>query len=174
MDIQKHIEKTVVPSRTRYQLENFVIGQHDTPQMRWRQIILEAQDLSYKIRSAELSIQKSELEKLRLLETGDAIDVLDAEQKAMDIEMTRRTLEGAYLELQWLQEIAERNGPYTIDEIEENQQEYWILRLQRQADTDVLSAQKNISPSNIQSMLNAGMIFYKEDKCVTLPGNSLG
>lgn len=105
-------ESTVFTSRTRYQLKHFVIGQHDTLPMQWKQIVIEAQDLSYRIRSAEIQLEKTKIEYERLLETGDPIDALDAEQKKIDMVLTNRVLEGARIELKWLG-ICRRNGiPY--------------------------------------------------------------
>lgn len=163
MDIEKYTEKYIFPSRSRYQLENFVIGQHDTPQMQWKQVLLEGQQLAYNIKSAEISLKKTQREMENLLSTGDEIDALDAEQKRLDIILTQRTLEGAKLELQWLEEIAGQIGAYTFEEVEEDQANYWRLRLQRQADTDALSQIEGISPANISSMMNAGMIEYKKE-----------
>ena len=45
--------------RSRYQLIHFVIGQHDTPEMRYYQLMLELQDTGYKLRLAEIGLKKS-------------------------------------------------------------------------------------------------------------------
>lgn len=164
MNIELHNNNTLIPSRTKFQLHHFVIEQHDTKPMQWRQVLLEANDLTYKIRSAEIQMQKTKIEHDRLIATGDELDALDAEQKRLDMSVTERALKAARLELCWLEEIAEQIGPYTFEEIEENQPEYWAKRLQRQADMDVLARENGISPGNIQSMLNAGLIKYSEDR----------
>jgi len=169
MDIEKYAEQYIFPSRSRYQLENFVVGQHDTPQMQWKQVLLEGQQLAYNIKSAEINIKKTQIEMEKLLQTGDEIDALDAEQKRLDIILTERTLAGAKLELAWLEEVAGRIGAYTFEEVEADQPKYWQLRLQRQADTDALSQIEGISPSNIASMMNAGMIEYKKEGSNEVP-----
>ena len=64
--------------RSRYQLLHFVIGQHDTPEMRYYQLMLELQDMGYKVRLAEIGLKKAEVEIARLVETGDELDALDA------------------------------------------------------------------------------------------------
>lgn len=173
MHLEKHTANTIIPSRSRFQLRQFVIGQHDTPAMQWRQVLLEAQDLAYKIRSAELAIEKSRIEIHRLMSSGDPIDAIDAEQKQLDITLTERTLAGARLELSWLQEIADEVGAHTFDEIEADQPTYWVRRLQRQADLDVLSRVEGISPGNLGSMLNAGILTYQheEEPCAIAPGD---
>lgn len=163
MELEKYTNNTIIPSRSKFQLRHFVINQHDTPAMQWRQILIEAQDMAYKIRSAELGLQKSRIELDRLLASDDPIDQIDAEQKNLDITLTERVLAGARLELAWLQEIAEEVGPHSFEQIEADQPEYWRKRLQRQADTDVLAAQRGISAGNIQSMLNAGLIEWHDE-----------
>ena len=158
-------------SRSKYQLEHFVIGQHDTPAMRWRQLMIETQDLLYKIKTAELGIEKLNIEIHRLLSTGDPIDAIDAEQKRLDAQITSNTLAGARVELQWLIEIAENSQPYTVEEIEADQPNYWEKRLNRQADLDRLAQIENVSSGNLAAMLQANILTYKQDQCAIPPGN---
>ena len=171
MDLDRHNSNTIIPSRTRYQLRHFVIGQHDTAPMQWRQVLIEAQDLAYKIRLAELHIEKARIEAHRLLSTGDPIDAIDAEEKQVGIVLTERTLQGARLELGWLQELADEIGPHTADEIEADQPHYWQLRLNRQAGLDQLAAQNGISTGNLQSMLSAGLLHKEDEQCAISHGN---
>jgi hypothetical protein len=169
MDIEKYAQEHIFPSRSRYQLENFVVRQHDTPAMQWKQVLLEGQQLAYNIKSAELNIKKTQIEMERLLETGDEIDAIDAEQKRLDIILTERTLAGAKIELNWLEDIAQQIGVHSFEQVEADQPKYWQLRLQRQADTDALSQVEGVSPSNIASMINAGIIEYKKEETNEIP-----
>lgn len=172
MNLEKYTSNTIIPSRTRFQLRHFVVGLHDTPAMQWRQILIEGQDMAYKIRMAELSIEKAKIEIHKLLSTGDPIDAIEAEEKQLGMTLTERTLQGARMELQWLQEMAEEVGPFTFEEIEDDQPEYWTKRLQRQADIDQFSIANGISTGNVQSMLNAGLLSEKgEEQCAISPGN---
>jgi hypothetical protein len=175
MNLEKYTASTIIPSRSKYQLRHFVIGQHDTPAMRWRQVLLEGQDMAYKIRSAELSLQKSRIKLDQLLASDDPIDAIDAEQQQLDLTLLERTLAGARLELQWLTEIAEEVGVHTFDEIEADQAEYWHRRLQRQADADILAARQGISAGNIAAMLQAGLIEWSNGAPSALtPGDTDG
>lgn len=172
MNIEKVVEKTVVTSRTKFQLKFFVVGQHDTKPMQWRQLLIEAQDLAYKIRTAELSLERTSIEIKNLLSTGDPLDLIDAKQKELDRVLTERVLEGAKLEFSWLEEFAEEIGSYSNQEIEDDQQTYWSKRLQRQSDIDVLSRTQGISVGNLTSMLNAGLLIYEQEQlCAISPGN---
>jgi hypothetical protein len=161
---------TILPERSRYQLRHFIIGQHDTAPMQWRQILLEAQDLSYKIRMAELDCERKRIEIHKLLSTGDPLDAIEAEEKQLGITLTERILQGAHLELSWLQELAEEVGSYSHDEIEADQHNYWTLRLNRQAGIDQLASQQGIGSANLQSMLSAGLLNREETPCAISPG----
>jgi len=163
MKIELYNKKIVIPSRTRYQLSQFVIGQHDTPQMQWRQILIEAQDLAYKIRSAELDCEKKKIEIHKLLSSGNPIEAIEAEEKKLGLELTERTLNGARLELEWLQELAEETGSYSMEEIEDNQHEYWTARLSRQAGMDQLSATQGIGVGNLESMRLIGLLAKSDE-----------
>jgi hypothetical protein len=170
MNLEPFTATTVVPSRSRFQLRQFVIGQHDTAPMQWRQILIEAQDLSYKIRLAELDVEKKRIEIHRLMSSGDPIDAIEAEEKRLGIVLTERTLEGARMELGWLQELAEEVGEHSHDEIEADQQHYWSLRLNRQAGLDRLAAIEGVSQGNLQSMLNAGLLAKDEQASISNVG----
>lgn len=163
MDLQPYTEKTVIPSRTRYELEQFVIGQHGTAPMRWRQLLIEAQDMAYKIRVAELDCKKKRIQIDRLLATGDEIDAIEAEEKKLGLILTERTLEGARLEFDWLQNIAEQVGPHTLQDIENDQPDYWRERLNKQAGLEQLSSTQGISSSSLTSLELIGLL-ETEDK----------
>jgi hypothetical protein len=170
MNLEPYTINTIIPSRSRYQLRQFVIGVHDTAPMQWRQILIEAQDLAYKIRMAELDCERKRIEIHKLLSTGDPLDAIEAEEKQLGLTLTERTLAGARLELSWLQELADEVGPHTFEQIEADQPEYWSKRLSRQAGLDQLAATQGISAANLQSMLNAGILKTEEEQCAISPG----
>ena len=84
MNIEEAIAEIQQP-RSRFQLIHFVLGQHDTPEMRFYQLCLELQDMKHKLALAEIQVKKSEIEIKRLLETGDDLDALDAEEKLLEL-----------------------------------------------------------------------------------------
>jgi hypothetical protein len=170
MNLERYTTQTVIPSRSRYQLRQFVIGAHDTAPMQWRQILIEAQDLAYKIRMAELDCDRKRIEIERLLNTNDQLDFIEAEEKRLGLTLTERTLQGAHLELGWLQELADEVGPHTIDEIEADQHNYWTARLNRQAGLDQLSATQGITTGNLESMRLAGLLTKEDDQCAISSG----
>jgi hypothetical protein len=157
-DIEAISKNYVIRSRTRYQLENFVISQHDTPEMQYRQILIEAQDLIYKIKLTELDIKKAQIKIEKLKDSNDPLDVIKKEKTQLSLAMTQMTLEGAKLELQDLENLFKKYPNYTPEQIEINQPEYWEKRLNRQAQADIVSAQQGISQGNLLSMLSAGLL----------------
>lgn len=155
-DIEKAARDYVVRERSDYQLQHFVVGQHDTPEMQYRQILLEVKSLIVKIRFAELDIKQKQVKISRL--TDDSLDIVKAEKLKLGIAITVDALEGAKQELAFLLRLAQSFPQYTAEEIEDNQEAYWQARLERQAMLEQMSAEQQISPANLTSMLNAGLL----------------
>ncbi len=155
MDITAAIAEIQQP-RSRYQLIHFVIGQHDTPEMRFYQLCLELQDMGYKLRTAQLSVRKTEIEIARLLETGDEIDAIEAEEKQVGLEQTQIVMRGAERELAVLTDLFDESQKFTRDEIEHAQPEYWEKRLTRQTNLQIMSG--GVQWAQLDSMRQIGML----------------
>ena len=155
MNIAEAIEEIQQP-RSRYQLIHFVIGQHDTPEMRFYQLCLELQDMGYKLRVAQLGIRKAEIEIARLLETGDEIDAIEAEEKQVGLEQTQIVMRGAERELAILTDLFDESQKFTRDEIEHAQPEYWQKRLTRQTNLQIMSG--SVGWAQLDSMRQIGLL----------------
>ena len=142
--------------RSRFQLIHFVIGPHDTPEMRFYQLCLELQDMGYKLRLAQLSVRKTEIEIDRLLETGDELDAIDAEEKQVGLEQTRIVMRGAEREIAVLTDLFDESQKFTRDEIEHAQPEYWQKRLTRQTNLQIMSG--NVGWAQLDSMRQIGLL----------------
>ena len=142
--------------RSRFQLVHFVIGQHDTPEMRYYQVCIELQDMGYKLRKAEIAGRKSQVKIARLLATGDELDALEAEEKQVDLEQTRIVMRGAEREIAILTDLFDESQKFTRDEIEHAQPEYWKARLTRQTNLQLLSG--NVDVGQLTSLHNAGLL----------------
>ena len=81
---------------------------------------------------ARLGVKKLEIEIARLLETGDELDAIEAEEKQVNLEQTMIVMRGAEREVAVLEDIFNSCQHYTRDEIEHAQPEYWEKRLTRQ------------------------------------------
>lgn len=153
----------VVQTRSAYQIERFVINSHDTAPMRYRQILIEAQDLAYKIAKAEVS-ERRIMRRIEALQESNAPNTdLDLQDAQIDLAQTRLALEGARRELAVLERLFAQYRHYTPEEIESDQPEYWALRLNRQADLDRASIEQGVSTGNLQSMLSAGLLEHRRE-----------
>ena len=148
-DIQK--------GRSRFQLENFVAGQHDTEPQRYRQVLLELQQLLYHYKVIQLEIKKREIEVERLLSTNDAIDAIDAEIKKLAIAQDNLAVLGAERELKDLIEMWESfPHKYTYEELEADQIVYWDARLTRQAQLEAVGGSGKVNWASLDALRQIG------------------
>jgi len=155
MDIATAIAEIQQP-RSRYQLIHMVLGQHDTPEMQFYQLCLELQDMGYKLRLAKLGIRRGKIEIARLLETGDEIDAIDAEEKQLGLEQTQIVMKGAEREVAVLTDLFNECVHYTRDEIEHAQPDYWEKRLTRQTNLQVMAG--NVQWAQLDAMRQTGLL----------------
>ena len=155
MDITEAIAEVQQP-RSRFQLVHFIIGQHDTPEMRFYQVCIELQDMGYKLRMAEFGVRKTEIEIRRLIETGDELDAIEAEEKQVGLEQTRIVMLGAEREIAILTDLFDESTHYTRAEIEHAQPEYWHACLTRQTNLQLMAG--GVQWAQLDSMRQAGIL----------------
>jgi len=155
MDMADAVAEVQQP-RSRYQLVHFVIGQHDTPEMRFYQLMLEIQDTGHKLRMAQLAVKKTRIEIGRLLETGDELDAVEAEEKQVGLDHTLVVMRGALREMAVLEDLFADSQHYTRDEIEHAQPEYWQKRLTRQTNLQIMSG--GVQWAQLDSMRQIGLL----------------
>lgn len=156
MNIEQAIERIQL-NRTRYQMERFVVGQHHTPEMQYRQLLSEADALIGTIKETELHIKKIEAEAEELRSTGKKSDAIEAEIKELGYESLRRHLSNSRRELDILQEMFDAYPDYTIDDIEAAQEDYWRERLLRTAHFQAMSG--SITWAQIEAIWQAGHLM---------------
>jgi len=157
-ELSKIANDYIVRGRSDYQLRHFVIGQHDTPEMRYRQIIIECKDLLYKIAQAEIELEIGAKKLAKLEESSDEMDKLKVKKRKMQRAMTQTVIEGSKRELAYLIELSKDYRHYSPEEIEANQEDYWEKRLTRQATTDRIALEQGINVGNVASMMQAGLV----------------
>ena len=155
MNIPEAIAEVQQP-RSRYQLIHFVIGQHDTPEMRFYQLCLELQDMGHKLRLAQLGVRKTLIEIGRLVATGDELDAIEAEDKQVGLEQTQIVMRGAEREIAILTDLFNESTHYTRDEIEHAQPEYWRLRLTRQTNLQLMAG--GVGWAQLDAMRQVGLL----------------
>lgn len=156
--------------RSRFQLEKFVVGQHDTPEMQYQQCVLEIQQLYYTIKSAGIELKKTEIEINRLRATGDEIDELSAQIKELSIEQTRVVAVGAFRELNTLLDILKRYPVYKREDIEVNQPDYWNRRLNRQTTLENIGGSQ-AQASHLEALRQIGALEFTPEGITINPNH---
>ena len=169
VDIDKYFTPDIVArfaevqqSRSAFQLEKFVVGQHDTPEMQYYQCILEIQSLYYTIKQVSLEVQIAELEIAKLRASQDPIDELKAQSKELGLEQTRVVGVGAFRELEILLDILNRYPRYSREDIEIAQPTYWSNRLERQAAAQAIGGSQ-AAASNLEALMQIGALDLKKE-----------
>lgn len=176
-DILESISE-VQQARSNFQIEKFVVGQHDTKEMQYYQTVIELQNLYYTLKTVALEIKKTEIKIEKLKESGDEIDEIDAQIMELGLEQTRLVGKGTIRELDRLLKIYNSfEHKYSRDEIEQGQIEYWEKRLHRQAMLESISGGSTAQAAHLDSLRQIGAIEFKNDGSVfipdTLPMNSI-
>jgi len=173
MSVGQEIEEAIAEvqqSRSQFQLVHFVLGQHDTPEMQYYQLVLELQDMGTRIRMAKIELEKMRIDvqqmrikQDRLLETGDELDALEAKKLELEIEErevgeqgTLIVMRGAEREMAILVDFFEQSKKYTRAEIEHAQPEYWHKRVTRQTNLQIMSG--NVGWSQLDDMRAIGLL----------------
>jgi hypothetical protein len=141
--------------RSEFQLRHFVIGQHDTPEMRFYQCCIELQDMTYKLALATLTRRKVLAEIDKLTATGDPVDAVDAEIKALELQQQELAVIGAEREVECLRRILAEMPVFTRRQIEDAQPDYWHVRLARQAELQAGQTATGIGWAQLDTMLQA-------------------
>lgn len=156
-DIEKAIAE-VQQTRSNFQIDKFVIGQHPTQEMRYYQVCLELQDAIYKYQLANINLKKEQLLIDRLMATGDELDKLSAQEKEISMRQTKLAILGHEREMNHLINLWEQfETKYTRAQIESAQPQYWEARLTSNAKA-MLMGGSNVNAAHIEAMEQAGVL----------------
>lgn len=143
--------------RSRFQLEKFVLGQHDTAPIQYLQTIIEIQSTYYSLKRSLLELKKIQYKIEDLEKTSSKIDLIDIELLKLDYDQTVIMAVGSYRELKDLIEIFDGfEHKYSREEIEYDQPNYWKERLTRQSILDSVGNQS--LSSNLESLRQIGLV----------------
>jgi hypothetical protein len=155
-DILNSIKEIQQP-RSRFQLEHFVLNQHDTEEMRFYQCVLEIQSMRTSLRIVSLEIEKRKIEIEKLKASGDAIDAIDARIKEISLEETEIVAKGTIREFNHLIDLYNSfPKKYTREEIDALQPVYWTKRLIRQVELDNLGNRGTVNPAHLEALRQIG------------------
>lgn len=143
--------------RTSFQLERFVMQEHDLPERKFLQLMMELKSMRDGFIGDCFEIEKLKIEIKRLLATNDEIDNLEACKKQYILRQYEENMIFREREIKTIVRLI--NGLpkiYTYDEIEAAESVYWERRLTRQAFEDMVSAQTGINQGNVRANIQAG------------------
>ena len=133
--------------RSRYMLDNLIIGQRFTPESQYAQCVLEAQIKWDNIRLGRLEMERIDLEIAATTMPG-RLGEIEREKKRIEREQTERAMLGAERELACLCEIFEQfPQKFTHEQLQAAQPEEHRQRLCLQAIQDV-QAFGYVTPGN--------------------------
>ena len=151
--------------RSQFQLQNFVVGQHDTEVQQYKQTLLEFSALVTSIKITELEIKKTEIQIKNLLKTGDEIDAIDAEISKIQLDQQRLSLVGMQREINDIVSIWEAfETKYTYEDIEADQPMYWHARLNRQAHLEAMGSGGHVGWASLDALRQIGVKFIQKNQ----------
>lgn len=138
-------------NRTNFQIENFVVGQHFTPQRQKMQCITELRTRLFNIRGYQLDAEKLNVEIEQSCQGGDRMDSF--EDRLCHVEIEKKKLQLAQIELERLSQVREAECLYAIaqslphysyEEYQEAEDLYWKLRLNEQLELSNIGDRGNL------------------------------
>lgn len=151
--------KEIVQARTQFQLDKFVIGQHDTDEQRYKQIVLEIKGLVDNLRKLYLIHEKNLIQYERLCADKDPLKQIDAKIMKIDLDNFDLDILGSQKELAYLIQVWENwEHKYTAEEIENGQPNYWNARLNRQASLESIGTGGIVNWASLESLLQIGAL----------------
>jgi len=143
--------------RTSFQLERFVMQEHDLPERKFLQLMMELKSMRDGFISDCFEIEKLKIEIKRLIATNDEIDNLEACKKQYILRQCEENMIFREREIKTIVRLINSLPKiYTYDEIEAAESIYWEHRLTRQAFEDMVSAQTGINQGNVRANIQAG------------------
>ena len=143
--------------RTSFQLERFVMQEHDLPERKFLQLMMELKSMRDGFISDCFEIEKLKIEIKRLIATNDEIDNLEACKKQYILRQCEENMIFREREIKTIVRLINALPKiYTYDEIEAAESVYWERRLTRQAFEDIVSAQTGINQGNVRANIQAG------------------
>lgn len=141
----------IFQGRSDFQLENFVVNAHTSPERQYAQCVLELQNKYYSIKQADISRRKINHE-IKNEECPFTIEEKQLELEQLDIAML-----GALREFDTLYKIYQKFPRYTNKQLQKAESKYWLERLTSQAQQDIESS-GSVSVGNAEALRQVGVI----------------
>jgi hypothetical protein len=142
--------------RTFFQIERFVMQEHDLPERKFLQLMMELRSIRDGFINDSIEIEKIKIQIKRLLATGDEIDCLEAMKKQYNLDHYEAGMVVRRDEVKHIAKLLKQLPKiYTKQEIESAEEKYWEKRLTRQAAEEMVSNQTGINSGNIRANIQA-------------------
>lgn len=142
--------------RTFFQIERFVMQEHDLPERRFLQLMMELRSIRDGFIQDSIEIEKIKIQIKRLLATGDEIDKLEAMKKQYNLEHYESGMVVRQDEVRHIAKLLKQLPKiYNKQEIEAAEEKYWEKRLTRQAAEEMVSNLTGINTGNIRANIQA-------------------
>ena len=141
----------IFQGRSDFQIENFVVKSHTSPERQYAQCVLELQNKYYSIKRADISRRKIKDE------ISKEVCPFTIEEKNLDLEQLEIALIGALREFHILYELYKTYPQYSNKELQVAESKYWIDRLATQAQQDI-EAHGAVSTGNAEALRQVGLI----------------
>lgn len=141
----------IFQGRSDYQIENFVVNSHVTPERQYAQCVLELQNKYYSIKRADISRRKLQHE-IKTEKCPFTIEEKELELEQLDIAMI-----GALREFDTLYRIFQTLPKFSNQQLQQSEANYWVERLATQAQQDI-EAHGAVSVGNAEALRQANII----------------
>lgn len=138
-------------SRSNYQIEKFVIGEHTKPERQFQQCVLELKVKLQNIKREELNLIKHQ--RKLAAETDDIEKALIA----LDIEDMEYSIKSQKREAGTLYAIYTQFPKFTYQQLQEAEESYWFDRLGRQAEIELQSTGR-VGQGNLDALRMIGAV----------------
>ena len=143
--------------RSDYQLRKFVVGEHETPERQYLQVVVEMQRKVSALRRAVIERRK------KLAAIDKEVDLDEKELMQIDLDDMNFAITGAMREFDTLYAIYKSLPTFTAQELQDAEEKYWQRRLIRQSQVDIDSFGQ-ISPGNMDALRQAGIVNGFEER----------
>jgi len=142
--------------RTKFQLEYFVQNEHDTPERKFLQLIMELKSLRDSFIMENLEIEKIKIEINELSLSNNSIDKINILKKQYALATMNENIEFKKREINMICDLIKKLPKiYNYEEIEAAEKTYWEKRLKRQCAEEMAGNAIGINPGNLRSMILA-------------------
>ena len=155
-EIQKRLIE-VQQSRSNFQINSFVIGQHGTAEMQYVQLLVEIAELETSLKKAKLSLREMQI-KLKATRNRDKeLEQIEKSRIQIDICNLEIVIISTQREFDYFQTLFDSvEHHFTRAEIEDGQKEYWKEKLGSNARA-MIHGNNPVPFAYIESMQQAGV-----------------